>query len=153
MATSCVSVASPVATKIKIQCNGMSFFSSLSHHSNCFQKVLKLAIWFTSSLDLPWVKQWGNMVNNNGCVTVWFLSLLEIIWPRLTVLPVALVRCPIISGGGIESFNVLFRMELQWHAPDTVNFVGPSFLSSRAVTHSAWNNNNNFMLNKRFLGS
>ena len=66
MATSCVSVASPVATKIKIQCNGMSFFSSLSHHSNCFQKVLKLAIRFTSSLDLPWEKQWGNMSNNNG---------------------------------------------------------------------------------------
>ena len=51
----------------------------------------------------------GECPNNNGA-SLFDLSLSEIIWPRLTVLPAALVRCPIISGGLMEGTTPVERV-------------------------------------------
>ena len=114
---------------------------------------------FWSSLsDLH--RRWACLEKNNGgmCLIITVRHCLILVIVRDYLAPPhgpagGSGSVPNHSGGWIESFNALFLMESQWRAPDTVNFASPSFLSSRAVTHSAWNNNNNnnFMLNQKFV--
>ena len=69
-------------------------------------------------------------------------------------LPAALVRCRIISGGLGGEVWCLERLRPNGVAVTWAGHCqlrGPILLPSRAATHSAWNNNN-FMLNKKFLG-
>ena len=88
---------------------------------------------FWSSLsDLR--RRWTCLEKNNGaiCLTKTVRHFLILVIVRDYLAPPhgpagGSGSVPNHSGGWIESFNALFWMESQWRAPDTVNFVGPSF--------------------------